>query len=67
MSPGVKAFAQNARELARLGQIFAPLGQGVEALDLAMIKVFFHRFFIATSCGRIVAKPAIDSINTNAE
>jgi len=38
----------------------------VEAPDLATIKDFF-RFYIATSCGRIVAKPKVDSINTNAE
>jgi hypothetical protein len=36
----------------------------VEAPDLATIKDFF-RFHIATSCGRIVAKPTVDSINTN--
>jgi len=42
------------------------LHQGVEAPDLATIKDFF-RFHIATSCGRIVAKPTVDSINTNAE
>jgi hypothetical protein len=42
------------------------LHQGVEAPDLATIKDFF-RFYIATSCGRIVAKPTVDSINTNAE
>jgi len=38
----------------------------VEAPDLGTIKDFF-RFYIATSCGRIVAKPTVDSINTNAE
>ena len=38
----------------------------MEAPDLATIKEFF-RFYIATSCGRIVVKPTIDSINTNAE
>src|SRR5271170_1402019 len=27
----------------------------------------FFRFYIATSCGRIVAKPTVDSINTNAK
>ena len=27
----------------------------------------FFRFYIATSCGRIVVKPTVDSINTNAE
>jgi hypothetical protein len=42
------------------------LHQGVEAPDLATIKDFF-RFYIATSCGRIVAKPTVDSINTNTE
>ena len=42
------------------------LHQGVEALDLATIKDFFH-FYIATSYGRIVAKPTVDSINTSAE
>jgi hypothetical protein len=42
------------------------LHQGVEAPDLATIKDFF-RFFIATSCGKIVTKPTVDSINTNAE
>ena len=44
------------------------LYQGVEAPDLATIKGgFFFRFYIATSCGRIVGKPTVDSINTNAE
>ena len=38
----------------------------MEAPDLATIKDFF-RFHIATSCGRIVAKPTVDSINTNTE
>ena len=42
------------------------LQQGVKAPDLATIKDFF-RFYIATSCGRIVAKPTPDSINTIAE
>jgi|ERR1700722_7120952 len=42
------------------------LHQGVEAPDLATAKDFF-RFYIATSCGRIVAKPTPDSINTIAE
>ena len=42
------------------------LHQGVEAPDLATIKDFF-RFYIATSRGRIVAKPTVDAINTNAE
>jgi hypothetical protein len=42
------------------------LHQGVEAPDLATIKEFF-RFYIATSCGRIVAKLTVDSINTNTE
>jgi hypothetical protein len=42
------------------------LHQGVETPDLATIKDFF-RFYIATSYGRIVAKPTVDSINTNAE
>jgi hypothetical protein len=42
------------------------LHQGVEAPDLATIKEFF-RFSIATSCGKIVTKPTVDSINTNAE
>jgi hypothetical protein len=37
----------------------------VEAPDLATMKDFF-RFYIARSCGRIVAKPTVDSINTNA-
>jgi len=40
------------------------LHQGVEAPDLATIKDFF-RFFIATSCGKIVTKPTVDSLNTN--
>jgi hypothetical protein len=31
-----------------------------------MIKDFF-RFYITTSCGRIVEKATVDSINTNAE
>ena len=39
---------------------------GVEAPNLATIKDFF-RFYIATSCGRIVEKPTVDSINTNTE
>jgi hypothetical protein len=34
--------------------------------DLATIKDFF-RFYIVASCGRIVAKPTVDSINTSAE
>jgi len=38
----------------------------VEAPDLATIKDFF-RFYIATSYGRIVVKPTVDSIDTNAE
>jgi hypothetical protein len=38
------------------------LHQGVEAPDLATIKDFF-RFFIATSYGKIVTKPTVDSIN----
>ena len=38
----------------------------MEAPDLVTIKDFF-RFYIAISCGRIVAKPTVDSINTNAE
>jgi hypothetical protein len=42
------------------------LRQGVKAPDLTTIKDFF-RFYIATSCGRIVAKPTADLINTNAE
>jgi hypothetical protein len=42
------------------------LEQGVEAPDLATVKDFF-RFYIATSCGRIVDKPTPDSINTIAE
>jgi hypothetical protein len=42
------------------------LQQGVKAPDLATVKDFF-RFYIATSCGRIVAKPTPDSINTIAE
>jgi hypothetical protein len=42
------------------------LHQGVEAPELATVKDFF-RFYIATSYGRIVAKPTVDSINTNAE
>jgi len=42
------------------------LHKGVDAPDLATIKDFF-RFYIATSDGRIVAKPTADSINTNAE
>ena len=29
--------------------------------------LLFFRFHIATSCGKIVAKPTVDSINTNAE
>jgi hypothetical protein len=36
----------------------------VEAPNLITIKDFF-RFFIATSCGKIVIKPIIDSININ--
>ena len=43
------------------------LYEGVEAPDLATIKEFFFHFYIATSYGRIVAKPTVDSINTNAE
>jgi hypothetical protein len=42
------------------------LRQGVEATDLAIIKDVF-RFYIATSCGRIVVKLTVDLINTNAE
>jgi hypothetical protein len=42
------------------------LYQGVETPDLATIKDFF-RFYIATSSDRIVVKPTVDSINTNAE
>ena len=42
------------------------LHKGVDAPDLATIKDFFW-FYIATSDGRIVAKPTADSINTNAE
>ena len=42
------------------------LDQGVEAPDLVAIKDFF-RFYIAISCGRIVVKPTVDLINTNAE
>jgi hypothetical protein len=42
------------------------LQQGVEAPDLATIKDFFG-FNIATSSGRIMAKPTVDPINTNAE
>ena len=37
------------------------LHEGVEALDLAMVKDF-SRFYIATSYGRIVAQPTPDSI-----
>jgi hypothetical protein len=39
------------------------LHQGVEAPDLVTIKDFFH-FYIATSYGRIVEKPTVDSIKT---
>jgi hypothetical protein len=42
------------------------LHQRVEAPDLATIKIFL-RFYIATSCGRIIAKPTVDSINTVTE
>jgi hypothetical protein len=42
------------------------LHQGVEAPDLATIKDFF-RFYIATSSGRIVVKPTVDSINTKTQ
>ena len=42
------------------------LRRGVEAPDLATVKDFF-RFYIATSYGRIVAKPTPDSINIIAE
>jgi hypothetical protein len=38
----------------------------VEAPDIATIEIFFHSY-IATSYGRIVVKPTVDSINTNAE
>jgi hypothetical protein len=38
------------------------LRQGIEAPDLATIKGFF-RFYIAMSCGRIVAKPTPEIIN----
>ena len=42
------------------------LREGVDVPDLATIKDFF-RFYIATSCGRIVAIPTADSINSIAE
>jgi hypothetical protein len=42
------------------------LHKGVEAPDLATVKDFF-RFYIATSCGRIVAKPTVGSTNSIAE
>ena len=42
------------------------LQRHLPAPDLATIKDFF-RPYIATSCGRIVEKPTVDSINTNAE
>jgi hypothetical protein len=42
------------------------LHQGVEAPDIATIKDFFC-FYVATSCGRMVEKPTVDSININAE
>ena len=57
------------RDLPAPDEVYARhycLHQGVEAPDLATIKDFF-RFFIATSCGKIVTKPTVDSINTNAE
>ena len=38
----------------------------MKAPDLATINDFF-RFYIATSYGRIVVKPTVDSINTDAE
>jgi hypothetical protein len=37
------------------------LHEGVEAPDLATVEDFF-RFYIATSYGRIVAKPTVNSI-----
>ena len=40
--------------------------QGVETPDLATIEIFF-RLYIAMSYGRIVVKPMVYSINTNAE
>jgi hypothetical protein len=42
------------------------LGEGVDAPDLATIKDFL-RFYIATSRGKIVAKPTADSVNSFAE
>jgi hypothetical protein len=42
------------------------LREGVDAPDLATVKDFF-RFYIATSCGRIMIIPTADSINSIAE
>jgi hypothetical protein len=42
------------------------LYQGVEAPDLVTVKGFF-RLYIAISYDRIVAKPTVDSLNTNAD
>src|SRR5271163_1692156 len=42
------------------------LREGVDAPDLATVKEFF-RFYIATSCGRIVATPTVDLTNSIAE
>jgi hypothetical protein len=39
------------------------LHEGAEAPDLATVKDFFH-FYIATSYGRIITKPTVDSIKT---
>ena len=40
--------------------------EGVEAPDLATVKDFL-RFYVATSRGKIVERPTVDSINTVAE
>jgi hypothetical protein len=42
------------------------LYQGVETPDLVTVKGFF-RLYIAISYDRIVAKPTVDSVNTNAD
>src|SRR5271170_7038303 len=40
------------------------LHEGAEAPDLATAKVFFFRFYIATSYSGIITKPTVDSIKT---
>jgi hypothetical protein len=46
----------------------AVLTKEVEAPDLSSNdEGIFFLFYIATGCGRIVAKPTVDSINTNTE